>query len=38
MRMKNAQMQGVQGQGGTPRPGSEMPVELDTLSGRRVAV
>jgi hypothetical protein len=36
--MKNAQMQGVQGTGGLPRPGSEMPIELDKLSGKRVDV
>ena len=36
--MKNAQMQGVQGNGGKPRPGSEMTVMADELSGRRITV
>ena len=36
--MKNAQMQGVQGQDAKPRPGSEMTVEADILSGRRIVV
>jgi predicted kinase len=37
-RVKNAQMQGVQGNGGKPRPGSEMTVMADELSGRRITV